>query len=125
MRSTHLIVTVIILITGACTIPCLLPNELSGKSDQFSYDLLAEAQQMDNGVTDITTCQNGCRMRYGSSPPTGHSIMEGPVATAPADEPGESVAHSSPTLYIQCVEECERNYWAQFEKETSGSRRRR
>ena len=51
--------------------------------------------------------------------------MEGPVATAAADEPGESVEHTSPTLYIQCMEECERNYWAQFEKETSGSRRSR
>ncbi len=66
---------------------------------------------MNNGVMDITTCQNGCRMRYGSPPPMGNRIMEGPVATAAADEPGESVEHTSPTLYIKCMEECERNYW--------------
>ena len=126
MRSIRLIVIVVILITGVCTIPSLLPAEFPGKADQLNYDLLAEPQQMDNGgAIDLTTCQNGCRMRYGPAPPTGHGIMEGSVATAPADEPGESVEHSSPTLYIQCVEECERNYWAQFEKETSGSRRSR
>jgi hypothetical protein len=126
MRSIRLIAIVIVLITGVCTIPSLLPAEFSGKADRSNYDLLSEPQQMDNGgAIDLTTCQNGCRMRYGPAPSTGHGIMGDSVATAPADEPGESVEHSSPALYIQCVEECERNYWAQFEKEASGSRRSR
>ena len=125
MRSIRLIVTVIILITAVCTIPCLLPADFSGQSGQSNSDLLAEAQQLNNGPIDLTTCQNGCRGRYGPPPFMGNRIMEGPVATSAADEPGESVEHTSPNLYIQCIQECERNYWAQFEKETSGSGRGR
>ena len=52
MRSIRLIVTVIILITAVCTIPCLLPADFSGQSGQSNCDLLAEAQQLNNGVTD-------------------------------------------------------------------------
>jgi hypothetical protein len=125
MRSIRLIVTVMILIVGVCTIPCLLPADFSGQSGQSNCDLLAEAQQLNNGVTDITACQNGCRGRYGPPPFMGNRIVECPVATSAADEPGESVEHTSPNLYIQCMQECERNYWAQFEKEASGSRRSR
>ncbi len=122
MRPIRLIVTVIILITGVCAIPCILPADFSGKSDQPDYDVVAEARTMSNGVTDISACQNGCRMRYGSPPPMGNRPIEGSVATASADEP-ESVEQTSPTLYIQCMEQCERDYWAQFEEETTKRRR--
>ena len=37
--------------------------------------------------------------------------MEGSVATAPANEPGESVEHTSPTRTSSAWEECERSYW--------------
>ena len=47
MRSICLIVTVIILITGVCTIPCLLPADFSEQSGQSNSDLLAEAQQIE------------------------------------------------------------------------------
>jgi hypothetical protein len=119
-QMTALVVVMMVL----CIMPCLLPGEISENVAQNECDVPVRAQQNGDRVTDISACQNGCRMRYGPAPPMGQSIVERRGAEGRKD-PGMTPQMNSPTLYLQCMEECERNYWQQFEEDTGGSRRRR
>ena len=114
----------IALMIALCIIPCLLPAEISENVAQNECDMPVRVQQSGDRVTDISACQNGCRMRYGPSPPTGNSAEKDRVAETEKDH-GAAEEQSSPTLYIQCMDACQRNYWKQFDEETSGSKRRR
>jgi len=109
-------------------IPCLVPAEFADNVDEIQCAGFIKAQYMiqsnGDGVVDISACQNACRMRYGTAPPSGFSVVESPVSEA-TRESGATIEHSSPALYSQCMEECEREYWGQFEDETKGSSRRR
>jgi len=126
------VVRIIVILLGVmiipCFIPCLVPAEFADNVDEIQCAGLIKAQYVMqiNGdrVGDISACQNACRMRYGTAPPSGFSVVESPVSEA-TRESGATIEHSSPALYSQCMEECERKYWGQFEDETNGSSRRR
>lgn len=124
MKTFRQFMALMPLMIALCIIPCLLPAEISENVAQNECDMLVRAQQNGDRVTDISACQNACRMRYGPSPPTGHCAAKDRVAETEKDH-GATVEQSSPTLYFQCMEDCERNYWKQFDEETSGSKRRR
>ncbi len=131
MESIRHIRFIIILAVSVSFITCFAPAELSAIPDQL-YNGIFSTEMIANGVTDISACQSGCRMRYGPPPPTlgietrtlpAISMVENPTcATA---KTGGAEEYSSPAQYFQCMQECERNYWSQFEEDTQKSKRRR
>jgi len=124
MKAIRQMMALMVVVIAFCSMPCLLPGESSENVAQNECDVLVRAQQNGGRVTDISACQYGCRMRYGPLPPMGQSIVERRVAEG-WKEQGMTPQMNNPTLYFQCMEECERNYWQQFEEDTGGSRRRR
>ncbi len=123
MKTFSQCMALMALMIALCVIPCLLPAEIPENVAQIQGDILIRGQQDSDKVTDISACQNGCRMRYGPSPPTGHRATNDGVGKT-GKNAGTTVEQSSSALYTQCIEDCERNYWKQFDEETSGSRRR-
>jgi|GEM_PF-4740224 len=124
MKTFRQLMAIIAVMMALCIIPCLLPAETPEDDAQIEWAAPVAAQQDGDEVVDISACQNACRMRYGPNPPTGFGAPNHRDAEA-AKDPGATVEQSSPTLYIQCVEDCERNYWKQFDEDTKGSRRKR
>jgi len=124
MKRFRQFMALMALMMALCIVPCLLPAEITENGAQIEWGMLVTSQQAGAGMVDISACQNACRMRYGPTPPTGHGAANERVGET-GKNPGEIVEQSSPQLYTQCMEECDRNYWKQFEKETTGSKRRR
>lgn len=124
MKTVRQFMAIMTLMIGLCIVPCLLPAETPGDDSQIEWAPPVTAQQNGDKVVDISACQNACRMRYGPTPPTGHGAVEDGVGES-EKKPGATVEQSNPALYTQCMEDCERNYWKQFDEETSGSKRRR
>ncbi len=124
MKTFRQFMAIMALMMALCIIPCLLAAETPENEAQIECGMPITAQQNGGGVVDISACENGCRMRYGPTPSTGHGVAKDGVAET-GKNPGPAVEQSSSMLYTQCMQECERNYWKQFDEETSGSRRRR
>ena len=123
MKTFRQFTAIMALIMALCVIPCLLSAEIPQNGARTECDMLVRVQQ-GGGTVDISACQNACRMRYGPAPPTGFSAANGRTEETEKN-PGATVEQSSPGLYSQCMEDCERNYWKQFDEDTSGSKRRR
>jgi hypothetical protein len=117
MKTFRQSMAIMVLVMALCVIPLLLPAETPGDDGQIEWAMPVTAQDDGEVVTDLSACQNSCRMRYGSRPPTGFSDAEDRGAKTEKN-PGGTVEQYSPGLYTECVEECERNYWKQFDKET-------
>jgi hypothetical protein len=124
MKTFRQVMAIMALIIALCVVPCLLPAEIPENRAQIECGEPVRAQQDSDVVVDLSACQNACRMRYGPTPPTGHSATNEGVGET-GKNPGATVEQSSPALYTQCMNDCERNYWKQFDEETSGSKRRR
>jgi hypothetical protein len=124
MKMFRQFMAIMALMAALGIIPCLLPAEITENGVQIEFGIPVTPQQDGDKVTDISVCQNSCRMRYGAPPPTGFSDAKDRVADTEKD-PGATVEQSNPMLYTQCMEDCERNYWKQFDEDTKGSKRRR
>ena len=123
MKTFYQFTAIIALIMALCVIPCLLSAEIPENGARTESDMPFRVQQ-GGGTVDISACQNACRMRYGSAPSTGFSAANDRAAETEKNS-GATVEQSSPALFSQCMEDCERNYWKQFDEDTSGSKRRR
>ncbi len=123
MKTFRRFVVITALMIGVCVIPCLLPAEIPENGSQIERCAPLRAQKHDN-VVDISACQNACRMRYGPTPPTGFGVAPDPV-TETEKGLGAPVEQSNPVMLSQCMEDCERNYWKQFDEDTKGSKRGR
>ena len=77
MKTFRQFMAIMTLMMALCIIPCLLPAETPEDGAQIELAMPVTAQQNDDGVVDISECQDSCRMRYGSRPPTGFSDAEG------------------------------------------------
>jgi hypothetical protein len=117
MKTFRQFMAIMGVMIAVCIIPCLLPAETPENDARIEWATLATAQDDGEVVTDLGACQNSCRMRYGSRPPTGFSDGEDRGAKTEKN-PGATVEQYSPGRYTDCMGECERNYWKQFDKET-------
>jgi hypothetical protein len=124
MKTFRQFMTIMALMMALCIVPGLLPAEIPENRAQIECGAPVWAQQDSDVVVDISACQYACRMRYGPSPPTGFGAREDGVAEI-GKNPGATVEQSSPALYSQCMADCERNYWKQFDEDEKGSGRKR
>ena len=128
MTAVRIVIRLMVVMIVPFFIPCLVPAEIGETVHGIRCCTLIKAQHVvqadGDTMVDISACQNACRGRYGSPPPTGFSDSESPVSEV-AKELDTTIEQSSPALYLQCMQECERNYWGQFEDDAKGTKRRR
>jgi hypothetical protein len=123
MKTFRQFMAIMAPVMALCVIPCLLSAEIPETGARTECDMSVRVQQ-GGGAVDISACQNACRMRYGPAPSTGFSGADDQGSQTEKSS-GATVEQSNPGLYSQCMEDCERNYWKQFDEDTSGSKRRR
>ncbi len=98
MKTFRQFMAIMALMMALCIVPCLLPAEIPENRAQIECGAPVRAQQDSDVVVDISACQNACRMRYGPTPPTGHSATDDGVGETEKN-PGATVEQSSPALY--------------------------
>ena len=80
------------------------------------------AQHDFGGPFDLNYCQWECRMRFGLEPSGTGGGGGGMQSESEDGNQGSELQQSSPTYnqYSACIANCNRTFWQEFEKNTSG-----
>jgi hypothetical protein len=106
MMRAVAIVTLSVLLTAAAGYVCLVEAQSWEKEAPFQSDTAGRVRLMQFGDPDIDldSCQQDCRERYGLD------VLD--LHRGGGDMRGRYY------LYARCIENCNRRFWKQFDKET-------
>jgi hypothetical protein len=124
-------VRLILMLTAALVLIYFVPYSLPAETNENMFEIGCDtwnrahfaAQTDGDRVSDISTCQYACRLRYGPLPPTGFGLTDESQDATAKRQPWLTSPYSSPNLYWQCMTDCQQRFWRQFEEKTEGSGR--